>query len=667
MHKVLSFITMLLLGATAWAVVPTPANPTVTDYQRRGFRYELKINVPLEDKDGYTLEKENLSYRLYIDGQPFTFKTSDYSYIEADMTEIPWDYQDANGYGNDIMKWYDGVSDNCRRIFLYSAAGTVAVESVYRTTEGEAVSAKYVYDTASNTGYVDNGQDPDVNNVISALPEGAENRLYTLDTWMMEGVMLQHYTWSGRFDNLAFDGSDIYFKDICGMYRFGTYVKGTLMNDGATLRVAMMQQVFHQAENEAEGVERADVYLQAIRINEAGDALELLPDVEYVDFTVNADGVLKLGEGMGIAYVGHDGHLLAKNIGYEYRPFNMEAATVNPPAELESVEYSLTFSNEPDGTRSSRKGLRVVIDKDNAAVYVKGLSKTMTGWAKGTIDGNKVVFPSHQYIGTYVNDSADEFAVYLNGATATDEYDLFGRVYATKENLTFDYDSRLGTMKSGDSMTETIGTVNPLSHIVAPELVPVSLKPFEPATPANPSITSWRRRGFMYELIAEIPAVDTRDEPLDINGLVYRFYINGSETPFEFSTGTYNYIDENMTDIPWDFQDQGGYGYDIMKWSSETTRRIYFYEEPQTVALESSYTIKGETHSSLRYLYDVATGEGKYMDFSGISTIAADKAVVSVTYTDMTGKVVSSPVHGLYIKSTRYADGTVRNEKVFIE
>lgn len=123
----------------------------------------------------------------------------------------------------------------------------------------------------------------------------------------------------------------------------------------------------------------------------------------------------------------------------------------------------------------------------------------------------------------------------------------------------------------------------------------------------------------------------------------------------------------DMTEIPWDYQDANGYGNDIMKWSSETTRRIYFYEEPQTVALESSYTIKGETNSSLRYLYDVATGEGKYMDFSGISTIAADKAVVSVTYTDMTGKVAKSPVHGMYIKSTRHADGTVRNEKVFIE
>lgn len=114
--------------------------------------YELKIDVPLEDVDGNPIDKENLSYRLYINGDPFTFSKSEYNYIEADMTEIPWDYQDANGQGSDIMKWYDGVSDNVRRIFLYSDAATVGVESIFRTADGEMVSAKYVYDTKTQEG-----------------------------------------------------------------------------------------------------------------------------------------------------------------------------------------------------------------------------------------------------------------------------------------------------------------------------------------------------------------------------------------------------------------------------------------------------------------------------------------------------------------------------------
>ena len=45
----------------------------------------------------------------------------------------------------------------------------------------------------------------------------------------------------------------------------------------------------------------------------------------------------------------------------------------------------------------------MVLDKENGVVYVQGLAKTMPGWVKGSIEGDKVVFPSAQYVGTYVN------------------------------------------------------------------------------------------------------------------------------------------------------------------------------------------------------------------------------------------------------------------------
>lgn len=662
MLKQSTFVVMMAAASLCAADVPAPANPEVTGYQRRGFRYELKVDVPLVDVDGNHIDKENLSYRLYVDGKPFTFTTAEYGYIEADMAEIPWDYQDANGVGNDIMKWVGG--DNCRRIFLYSQASTIGVESVHRIPEGEAVSARYVYDTVSGEGYVESSGNPTGEDVIVSLPENAVSRLYTLDTWLMAGIMLQRYTWSGRFDYLGFDGDDVYIKDICGYYRFGTYVKGTVMDDGATLRIPMKQHVFHQEENQDEGLEAADVYLQAIRIDETGDDLELLPELEYVDFTIDAHGVIRLADGMGVAYVGHDGHLLAKNIGYEYRPFDMERSIVTPPAGMESEPYNLAYCSEPGGNRSSRSGLKVVLDKENGVVYVQGLAKTMPGWVKGSIEGDKVVFPSAQYVGTYVNDMKDEFAVYLNGAYDSGEYDLFGRVYATQDNLTFTLDSRLGTMKSEDCVTETIGSVNPLSSMVSPELTPAGLKPFEPAVPANPSIVSFGRRGFIWELYADIPSMDADGHPMDIDGLVYRFYLNGSDEPFVFSADVYEYIEGDMTDIPWGYQDKEGIGYDIMKWPDGNSRRIFFYEEPTTIGLEASYTCKGETRTSLRHVWNADTGQSGYVDPAGVSAMAGDGAVVGVAYTDMTGLEVSAPSRGIYVKTTRYADGTVKNERI---
>ncbi len=81
----------------------------------------------------------------------------------------------------------------------------------------------------------------------------------------------------------------------------------------------------------------------------------------------------------------------------------MERSTVTPPAGMESEPYNLVYCSEPGGNRSSESGLKVVLDKENGVVYVQGLAKTMPGWVKGSIEGDKVVFPSAQYVGTYVN------------------------------------------------------------------------------------------------------------------------------------------------------------------------------------------------------------------------------------------------------------------------
>ena len=82
MLKQSTFVVMMAAASLCAADVPAPANPEVTGYQRRGFRYELKVDVPLVDVDGNHIDKENLSYRLYVDGKPFTFTTAEYGYID---------------------------------------------------------------------------------------------------------------------------------------------------------------------------------------------------------------------------------------------------------------------------------------------------------------------------------------------------------------------------------------------------------------------------------------------------------------------------------------------------------------------------------------------------------------------------------------------------------
>ena len=101
-----------------------------------------------------------------------------------------------------------------------------------------------------------------------------------------------------------------------------------------------------------------------------------------------------------------------------------------------------------------------------------------------------------------------------------------------------------------------------------------------------------------------------------------------------------------------------------MKGPDGNSRRIVFYEEPTMIGLEASYTCKGETRTSLRHVWNADTGQSGYVDPAGVSAMAGDEAVVGVAYTDMTGLEVSAPSRGIYVKTTRYADGTVKNERI---
>ena len=45
MLKQSTFVVMMAAASLCAADVPAPANPEVTGYQRRGFRYELKLSL----------------------------------------------------------------------------------------------------------------------------------------------------------------------------------------------------------------------------------------------------------------------------------------------------------------------------------------------------------------------------------------------------------------------------------------------------------------------------------------------------------------------------------------------------------------------------------------------------------------------------------------------
>ena len=97
----------------------TPADPEITDYKLEETSYPyICINVPAEDVDGNAIVASKLFYTVWIEkgGEqlPFTVLADEYKYVEEDMTEIPYNYDDSYDIYKGGAKFYfnpvDGVA-----------------------------------------------------------------------------------------------------------------------------------------------------------------------------------------------------------------------------------------------------------------------------------------------------------------------------------------------------------------------------------------------------------------------------------------------------------------------------------------------------------------------------------------------------------------------------
>lgn len=117
-----------------------PAAPAFYGYRDAYGENEFVFTVSDKDVDGNALSTDNLAYVIYVDGQPYTFRKSEYSHIKMDeLTAVPYLYDDyytisASSSGN-------------RYVYLKGQenATTIAVEMQYTVGGQTAVSDRLVY------------------------------------------------------------------------------------------------------------------------------------------------------------------------------------------------------------------------------------------------------------------------------------------------------------------------------------------------------------------------------------------------------------------------------------------------------------------------------------------------------------------------------------------
>ncbi len=97
----------------------------------------LFFSLPPFDVDGNLIDIANLSWRMYYDDELFTFTPDDYMYLEEELTEIPYLYDDDWDFGNhhDSEQFVAIYNENYKNI---------GIESVY-TLNGESSTSDRAY------------------------------------------------------------------------------------------------------------------------------------------------------------------------------------------------------------------------------------------------------------------------------------------------------------------------------------------------------------------------------------------------------------------------------------------------------------------------------------------------------------------------------------------
>lgn len=306
-----------------------------------------------------------------------------------------------------------------------------------------------------------------------------------------------------------------------------------------------------------------------------------------------------------------------------------EGDIVTPPAGAEQMLYNFqghdTYTNKD-------KAFEVFVVIDNADIYIKGLSEYLTeGWVKGTMADGVATFAA-AYMGTF-EFWGDAYALDFDGASFTMNDDA--SVLTAAEGYT--------TSVEGEILDEFI---NVTLTMALPEI----------ATPATPTITNFTEDNYGHYLEMTIPTTDVDGNEIFASLLSYQILVDrgGEQSVYEFTTDAYEFLEENMTVVPYNFTDY----YDI----DVAGKQVYIYgddiDQWTAIGVKSIYTVgdkSRESRESEIFWYPLST--------TAIDAISTSN-VAETTYYDLQGRKVDTNATGLLIKQSRLSDGTIKVEKV---
>lgn len=346
-------------------------------------------------------------------------------------------------------------------------------------------------------------------------------------------------------------------------------------------------------------------------------------------------------------------------------------------AELAQANDYLMRTGDAD-TAYDWQVVKAVVGTEN--VYVRNPYNNKDGqWIMGTIFGNKVHFDGNQYFGI---DSTYYLHLYAMTANYTlhEEYDpTYGTntsyySFAFNKGFDMDYDALSKTFgvgkKAGDTLAWLVNAGNTAPYFTASYIRPyfspyteIAASPEAPVFQDNQCVAYSDAQGYGY-ITFHYSKFDKNKNFLNADKYFYRVYTKSSAnaTPesFTFTPEQYSSLQSNTTDIPVKYADRNDFytvngskdGDPTTAWASFNTYTNDFY----AIGVQLVYKGGGKENAS-----DI-----KWWSFvnTGISNVESNRSAVSAEYYGLDGRRLTQPQNGVYMKLTRYRDGSRKVEKV---
>lgn len=495
--------------------------------------------------------------------------------------------------------------------------------------------------------------------IIDAQPEGKlhANFYFSGESF----VNMMGYEAQLPFDGIwgkiveAPDNKTIYINNPIGAYYSDAWIKGE-RTTGDTIEVKLPQQFVHE---EYDGMSNdAWLYkLVPVKVEQDGETYTTFkPDStsQTVKYVWRNDSIVLVNTTQDSKLLGMCTEA-GEWYGYgdyiqQYTVFDQQP--VAPKDETKATQMSITYYDSGQMYGRVKKAVREGND-----IYIAGLNKNIpSGWAKGTISGNKATFSGHQYMGLdSVTASYAFFEPVSHNMVWDSEIGDSIESLTLADAITFDYDADKGTLSTDSTFVANQGykMFNQVFTYDGATLEPWTEKAATPLA-VDASTMSYMpfSEEYGYGLLAFAPSeFDADGYILDANKLYYSIYLD--DDVLTIDPDEYKLFPYETTEIPFTYSDMLDFVNYAGMWQVYT-----FVTGIDRIGVQMIYKGGGEVRKSA-ITYISATDE----DPSAVSNVAQTGKVAGVTYTDLSGRRVSRPDKGLFIQTTRLADGTITTSK----